>query len=95
MDVGCTVRFKALSALAVTLRREGQTGTVTAVHDYPGQGGRTVDISFGTNDIEPGIRIHELELVAPSPKLKISTQLTSDEEKTLRDRFLPRQPSGR
>ena len=65
MGIGCTVRFKALPLLAISLKREGQTGTVTAVHNYPGQGSRMVDIAFG-NDIERGIRVHELDLVASS-----------------------------
>ena len=61
--VNDVVRFLALSRIGIGLKRQGQVGTVVAIHDYPAQGGPVVDVSFGGNGIERGIRPHELELV--------------------------------
>ena len=60
-NVNDTVRFKTSSMMGVGLNRRGQIGKVIAVHQYPGQGGPMVDITFGDDDIERGIRVHELE----------------------------------
>lgn len=61
INVNDTVSFKASSMMGVGLNRRGQIGKVIAVHQYPGQGGPMVDISFGDSDIERGIRVHELK----------------------------------
>jgi hypothetical protein len=57
------VRFIATSKLAVGLKLRDQVGVVVEVHDYPGQGGLVVDVRFGDN-LQRGIRMHELELVS-------------------------------
>jgi hypothetical protein len=57
--VGDRVRFRP--AAVAGAHRQGQVGTVIAIADPPAQGGPVVDIRFDRDQIERGIRVHQLE----------------------------------
>ncbi len=60
LNLGDTVRFRCHSLLGFD--RPGQTGKVTAIHNYPAQGGPRIDVAFG-HDVEKGVLVTEFELV--------------------------------
>jgi hypothetical protein len=66
--MGDRVIFRKEFAIGHSAKRMGQVGTITAIHDLPGQGALRVDVSFETGEPELGIYTSHLDHATAQPK---------------------------